>query len=232
MTSGDAAEQVVKIVLDGAEVALRITGALSKNVIVALYALLNNREKTAGQTRMTSLLKSGKELKLYTIQASELKKFSEVAKQYGVLYTVVKDKESTSPNAEVDIWARMEDAPKIDRIAQKYGFGTVEMGSVTKVENPELTAPTESSGRSDSTDALLDELLGAEGQTNPFGGQKTEHDSPSGNFSDSPAADDRPSVRKELEDIRKDMSEKRQSPAEKALDAIEKMSKLKEEVSK
>lgn len=158
MVNGDAAEQVVKMTLEGTEVALRVTGSLAKNVLVAIYALLSDHEKTAGQVRMKELLKSGKELKLYTIRADELQKFKEVAKQYGVLYTVMRDKENTDPHAELDLFARMEDAPKINRIVEKYGFGTVlEVAEITRAEELETAAPeaTEAAAK----DAIVDELL-------------------------------------------------------------------------
>lgn len=228
MTSGDAAEQVVRIALDGTEVALRITGSLAKNAIVALYALLNSQEKTAGATRITSLLKSGKELKLYTIKASDLKKFKEVAKQYGVLYTVMQDKDNTSPNAEVDIWARMEDAPKINRITEKYGFGTVEIASVGLEAEPERQAAPE---HTDSTEALLDELLGEEEQPAPLADGRADNGNRS-ETSSGRSSSERPSVRQELTDIRQEMDSNRESAAEKALAAIEKMSKVAEEVTK
>lgn len=232
MISGDAAEQVVKIALDGTEVALRITGSLAKNAIVALYALLNSQEKTAGATRMTSLLKSDKELKLYTIKASELKKFKEVAKQYGVLYTVMQDKDNTSPNAEVDIWARMEDAPKINRITEKYGFGTVEIASVGLDAKPERQAvPERAPEHTDSTETLLDELLGEEEQPAPLADGSADNGNRSATFSGR-SSSERPSVRQELTDIRQEMDSKRESAAEKALAAIEKMSKVAEEVTK
>ena len=35
--SGDAAEQIVRMSLEGAEVALKITGSAAKNIAAALY---------------------------------------------------------------------------------------------------------------------------------------------------------------------------------------------------
>ena len=53
--SGDAAEQVVRMSLEGAEVAAKITGAGAKQVAVLLYAILREQKKTKGKTRLTNM---------------------------------------------------------------------------------------------------------------------------------------------------------------------------------
>ena len=113
---GDAAEQVVRMSLEGVEVAARITGTGAKNIAVLLAAVLKEEQKTKGKARLTSMLKSGKELKVFTVQQKDVKKFSQEAKRYGVLYCVLKDKNNKSENAIVDVIARADDASKIQRI--------------------------------------------------------------------------------------------------------------------
>ena len=44
--SGDAAEQVVRMSLEGAEFALKITGSAAKNLAAALYTVLKDQKKT------------------------------------------------------------------------------------------------------------------------------------------------------------------------------------------
>lgn len=55
--SGDAAEQIVRMSLEGTEVALKLTGSAAKNLAAALYAVLKNRDKNKikGRQRMTAL---------------------------------------------------------------------------------------------------------------------------------------------------------------------------------
>lgn len=68
-TSGDAAEQIVRLSLEGTEVALKLTGSAAKNIAAMIYAVLKNRDKnkTKGRQRLTAMLKSGKELKVFTV---------------------------------------------------------------------------------------------------------------------------------------------------------------------
>ena len=55
--SGDAAEQVVRISLEGTEVALKLTGSAAKKIAAMLYAVWKNRDKnkTKGHQRLSSI---------------------------------------------------------------------------------------------------------------------------------------------------------------------------------
>ena len=128
---GDAAEQVVRLSLEGVEVAAKISGNGAKNIALLLYATLKQEQKTKGKARLTSMLKSGKELKVYTITQKDLAKFSQEAKRYGVLYCVLKDKSNKDPTAAVDVIARAEDASKIQRITERFRLATVNRADVS-----------------------------------------------------------------------------------------------------
>ena len=127
---GDAAEQIVRLSLEGVEVAAKISGNGAKNIGLLLYATLKEEQKTKGKARLTSMLKSGRELKVFTIRQEDLKKFSYEAKRYGVLYCVLKDKNNPDPKAAVDVIARADDASKIQRITERFRLATVEQGTV------------------------------------------------------------------------------------------------------
>ena len=89
--SGDAAEQVVRMSLETGEVAVKLAGAGAKQLAVLLYAILRDQTKTKGKTRLTNMLRSGKELKVFAVKDSDLQLFCREAKKYGVLYCVLKD---------------------------------------------------------------------------------------------------------------------------------------------
>lgn len=134
-TGGEAAEQIVRMSLEGFEVAAKITGAGAKNIAILLYSILKEEKKTKGKARLTSMLRSGKELKVFTVKNGDLKKFTQEAKKYGVLYCVLADRGNKDPNAEVDVIARAEDASKINRIVERFNLSSVDTASiVTEVE--------------------------------------------------------------------------------------------------
>ena len=133
--SGDAAEQVVRLSLEGLEVAARLSGSAAKNIAILLASVLKEEQKTKGKARLTSMIKSGKELKVFSIPNRDLKKFTEQAKRYGVLYCVLRDKSTKADNAPVDIIVRAEDASKIQRIVERFELGKVDKAAiVTKAQ--------------------------------------------------------------------------------------------------
>ena len=129
-TGGEAAEQIVRMSLEGFEVAAKITGAGAKNIAILLYSILKEEKKTKGKARLTSMLRSGKELKVFTVKSGDLKKFTQEAKKYGVLYCVLTDRKNKDPNAEVDVIARAEDASKISRIVERFNLASVDTASI------------------------------------------------------------------------------------------------------
>lgn len=122
MNSSDSAEEIVKLSLEGMEVALKIAGAGAKNIAIMLYTIMKDNQQTKGKTRLTNMLKTGKPLKIFTIRAEDLKKFSQEAKKYGVLYCALADKKNSKIDGMVDIMVREEDASKMNRIAQRFNF--------------------------------------------------------------------------------------------------------------
>lgn len=162
-TGGDAAEQVVRLSLEGFEVAAKLTGTAAKELTVLLVSVLKQEQKTKGKARLTNMLKSGKELKVFSVPNKDLKKFTEQAKKYGVLYCVLRDKYSKDDNAPVDIIARAEDASKIQRIFDRFELGNVDKGSIVAnaeksiAQREELAneVPTKSKG-----ERIVEEAMG------------------------------------------------------------------------
>lgn len=112
--SGEAADQVVRLSLNGVEVAAKLSGSAAKQLAIMIYAILKDQKKTKGKIRLTNMLRSGKELKVFAVKDGDLQKFCEEAKKYGVLYCVLKDKNAT--DGITDIMVRAEDAAKVNRI--------------------------------------------------------------------------------------------------------------------
>ncbi len=165
-TGGDAAEQIVRMSLEGFEVAAKLTGAGAKNIAILLYSILKEEQKTKGKARLTHMLRSGKELKVFTVKNCDLKKFTQEAKKYGVLYCVLADRKNKDPNAEVDVIARAEDASKISRIAERFKLASETTASVvtevekSKEEKTGQPEPDIGVQEKAEKDKLLDTLMG------------------------------------------------------------------------
>ena len=187
---GDAAEQVVRLSLEGFEVAAKLSGSAAKNIALLLVSVLKQEHKTKGKARLTNMIKSGKELKVFSLPQKDLKKFTEQAKRYGVLYCVLRDKNTKGENVPVDIIARAEDASKIQRIVERFELGKVDKATIVgeaekAVKNREATKsgkeketvdkePTEKEKPTKSKNEIIME----EAVRNPMQKEKNAHANP------------------------------------------------------
>ncbi|MBR2561589.1 MAG: PcfB family protein [Eubacterium sp.] len=238
--SGDAAEQVVRMSLNGVEIAAKISGKAAERLAVLLYAVLKDQKKTKGKIRLTSMLKSGRELKVFAVKDDQLEMFSKAAKQYGVLYCVLKDR--SAEDGLTDVMVRADDAGKINRIFDRYSLATVDQASVkTEIErsrgkNPGDIAEPERNGQvKDKVDEFMKKVVPDKNPTaekaeaeNPTQArnakssqsghssvetEKREPQNPERSLGEA----GRPSVRKQLEEIRKDMDSGKTSDRKKEI---------------
>ena len=231
-TAGDAAEQIVKMSLNGVEVAAKITGAGAKELAMMIYAILKDQKKTKGKTRLTNMLRSEKPLKVFAVKDSELQLFCKEAKKYGVLYCVLKDKDAN--DGLTDIMVRAEDASKINRIFERFKLATADVGEVRseierqrkeqaqKKKDGEIPTP-ERTQTEERTDAFLDQLMAKppnapeQQNENPTDGRvaKSRQSEPTSATREGPTRgtlDPRPSVREELKQIRAEQSQMAGNP--------------------
>lgn len=185
MSSGtEAADQVVSMSLRGIEVMAKISGEGAKHLAVYLFAALQGQKRTRGRIRLESLLRSGKELKVFAVRNEDLPTFCKEAKRYGVLYCALRDKKNV--DGLCDVMVRAEDASKINRIVERFQLATVDTASIKNeiqqsrnqkqsddeksVQSPEQHAVTPEEGASEppasnegaavASEDFLDELLG------------------------------------------------------------------------
>lgn len=191
-TSGEAADQVVRMALQTGEVALKITGEGAKQLAVLLYAILKEQKKSKGKARMETLVRTGKPLTVYSVKESDIKEFVKEAKRYGVLYCAVRNPRR-SKDGMVDVIVKQEDASRINRIIKRFRLASVsevaqikseivqsraEKGKISADQKKPMQAqPEPERGTPEKADAdkLVDELLGAPVHKE---GEKTENPFP------------------------------------------------------
>lgn len=183
--SGDAAEQIVRMSLEGVEVAARITGTGAKEIAVFLAAALKNKNNTLklkGKARMTSMLKSGKALEIFSVKESDLQKFAQGAKQYGIVYCVLRNSKH-SQDGLCDVMVKADDAAKISRVVERFKFATVDKA---KIESEIVKAKAEkSTGKEpdapdrNDTEKLVNDLLPSdEGKSVPESEKAVQKEAP------------------------------------------------------
>lgn len=172
---GDAAEQVLRMSLNGVEVTAKITGEAAKQIAVLLYTLLKQKNKTKGRMVLKNMLRSGKELRMFSLQKTDLKRFCEEAKHYGIVYSVIRSPKAT--DGLVELMVRAEDAARLNVIFERFHLAKVDLAQIaTELEKTiatkeEAKAPAISG---QAADALVESLLGTDATTteNPMKAQE------------------------------------------------------------
>ena len=218
-TSGDAAESIVRMSLQGFEVAVKLTGSGAKNIAAIMIAMLKDQKQTKGKTRLTNMLKSGKELKVFTVKEEDLRKFTEEAKRYGVLFCALKSK-GKSVDGMVDIMVRAEDASKINRIVDRFNLATVDTASIKSEIQKSKDSKDKGVVIKSVEERIVDDILSKpisreeNDMSNPQVA-KTEKNPPSEpilnnkNKSDKGTKSEKPSVREEIKSIKEEQKKER-----------------------
>ena len=223
--SGDAAEQVVRMSLEGAEFALKITGSAAKNLAAALYTVLKDQKKTKGKARIETMLREKRPMTVYTIKKEDAPEFARQAKGYGILYAPIPVKKNDNT---IDILVFEDDAARANRIVEKFNLTVVDTASIKEdieksreQRGSEPATPEQAAPEKSADDKLLDELM-----EKPTQKEQTQPEHPAAEKTDSftPAAEkshpsapifenssksargtsdgpEKPSVRQELRDI-------------------------------
>ena len=116
----DAAEQMVKETMIISETAVKLAGLGAKNLAVLLTLYLREEHQLKGETNLKKLLKEGKEIRVFCLEKDNLLEFKQHAKDYGIVYSALKQKSDDS--RIVDVLVKAEDTPRVNRILEKMNY--------------------------------------------------------------------------------------------------------------
>ena len=98
---GEAADQMVRMMLSGGEVAVRLTGSAAKNLLAISLALAKSHKKVSGRMRMGKMLQQTRDLRTFPMTQEEYRAFKKGAREKKLLYAAVKN--TRNQNGMVDV---------------------------------------------------------------------------------------------------------------------------------
>lgn len=116
---GEVADQIIRYSLDGAEVALKLSGLAAKNLGLFLIALLKDQKKSRGKTRVMRMVKDGRSTRFFTVPSERMGEFAREAKMRGLLFAAIRDRKK--PNG-IEIMVFADDAAKASRVMDTMGL--------------------------------------------------------------------------------------------------------------
>ena len=91
---GEAADQMVRMMLSGGEVAVRLGGSALKNLLALTMALAQNRKALSGKVNMERMLRETRDLRLFPMSPEQYKQFQKHAKKQKILFSAIKDRDN------------------------------------------------------------------------------------------------------------------------------------------
>ena len=185
----DPADQIVRISLEGTEMVLKLSGLAAKNFALFVYAVLNDQQKVRGKTKLVRMLKERRPFKFFTVPEDRMKEFAKEAKDHGLLYTAIRNKQRPG---QIELVVFADDAAKVNRILDNMGLDFVkaqsgearfeEPGKEQREKEPEKEAPGKEQPPETQTvqtpDGAVDFEVGAAEEAFNFTGEgeaKKEH---------------------------------------------------------
>ena len=90
---GEAADQMVRMMLSGGEVAVRLGGSALKNLLALTMALAKHDKVLSGKVNMDRMLRETRDLRLFPMAPEQFKQFQKHAKKQKILFSAIKDRD-------------------------------------------------------------------------------------------------------------------------------------------
>ena len=120
---GEAADQMVRMILSGSEIVIRLTGSAAKNLLAMSLALARNHKKLSGKMRMGKMLRETRDLRVFSMTQEEYRAFKSNARGKGLLYAAVRNTgRSNTSDKMVDVIMPVTEVERANLVFQKMMY--------------------------------------------------------------------------------------------------------------
>lgn len=120
MTNGDEASELVRMMLQGGEIVIRLGGSALKNTVAFLMAMRQNNKVVHGKKSLPKLMKNFKDLRTFNMSYNQYKAFKKHSKEYKIPFAAVGNKNDKKGN--VDVFLPVEHIEAANLVFEKIGY--------------------------------------------------------------------------------------------------------------
>ncbi len=117
---GEAADQTVRMMLSGTEVALRLGGSLLKNLLALTLALAKNHKTISGKVNMAKMLRRTRDIRQFQMTPEQYQQFKRVASKQKILFAAIRDADDRG--RFVDVAIPTADLERANRVFSRIQF--------------------------------------------------------------------------------------------------------------
>ena len=230
---GEAADQLVRMMLSGSEVAVRLSGSALKNVLALTMALARNHKTISGKVNLAKMLKETRDVRRFAMSPEQYQAFKKKAGKQKILFSAIRDIDGHGK--VVDVIMPVTEIDRANLIFERIQY----LGQPEQAQRPpQEDAPSkarEARTEQDEPQAGQDQRPQAKGPVAPPVGQRQEVASKKGSRSgpDSPAtapsstssksedrtmSEERPSVLERLKGYKAQLDQQQKSAPAKSKD--------------
>ena len=184
---GEAADQLVRMMLSGSEVAVRLSGSALKNLLALTMALAKNHKTISGKVNMAKMLRETRDVRRFAMSPEQYQAFKKRAGKQKILFSAIRD--TDGHGKVVDVIMPVTEIDRANLIFERIQY----LGQLEQAQQPPQEE-TPSKARDahvepDAPQAKQDQHPQTKGPVTPPVGQRQEVASKKGSRSgpDSPA---------------------------------------------
>lgn len=131
---GEAADQLVRMMLSGSEVAVRLGGSALKNVLALTMALAKNNKTISGKINLGKMLRETRDLRQFPMTPEQYRQFSKLAKKQKLLFSAIRDKDGTGKL--IDVILPVTELDRANMIFERVGYLSPEPAAPQREQKP------------------------------------------------------------------------------------------------
>ncbi|MBP5717446.1 MAG: DUF3801 domain-containing protein, partial [Abditibacteriota bacterium] len=135
---GEAADQLVRMMLTGSEEIIKLSGSLLKNLLAITIAAAKHNKKISGKVNLAKMLRETRDVRYFNMTPETYEKFKKMAKKQGLLFSAIKDKDDRGALVEVVLPATELDRANL--IFERLGYDQAAEMSAEREVQPTLRA--------------------------------------------------------------------------------------------
>ena len=98
---GEAADQLVRMMLSGSEVVVRLSGSAIKNVLALTMALAKKHKTISGKVNLAKMLKETRDVRRFAMSPEQYQQFRQRAGKQKILFSAIRDSDNKGKVVDV-----------------------------------------------------------------------------------------------------------------------------------
>lgn len=131
---GEAADQLVRMMLSFGEVSVRLGGSALKNVLALSMALAKNNKTISGKINLGKMLRETRDLRQFPMTPEQYRQFSKLAKKQKLLFSAIRDKDGTGKL--IDVILPVTELDRANMIFERVGYLSPEPAAPQREQKP------------------------------------------------------------------------------------------------